>query len=162
MGKEMYFGSKAVLRGPTSHPEVRTLDVVKKVLDLLYFQGWMVLGTRLEVYENEVFEFYVNVNVLEDNVSTSFVDGVESIFDNVRLHENFHIPTDGLGEYMWTKDENCLLTSKYTQGRVFARPRKGGKCHEASFKDMGIANALEKQRTYWLAFSYDKTHATRD
>ncbi|KAG5571751.1 hypothetical protein H5410_061517 [Solanum commersonii] len=39
---------------------------------------------------------------------------------------------------------------------------RGEKCHEASFKDMGIANALEKQRTYWLTFSYDKTHATRN
>lgn len=50
------------------------------------------------------------------------MDGVELVFDIVRLSKVFHIPTVGLAEYVWTKDENCMLMSKYTQGRVTARP----------------------------------------
>ncbi|KAH0705713.1 hypothetical protein KY285_010251 [Solanum tuberosum] len=45
----------------------------------------LFLDTRLEVHENEVLEFYVNLNVLEGNVATSFVNGVELVFDNVYL-----------------------------------------------------------------------------
>ncbi|KAK4708871.1 hypothetical protein R3W88_029796 [Solanum pinnatisectum] len=60
MGKERYFGSKTVLKERTFHHEVRSLDVVKKVLDLLYFQGWvdLFLDTKLVVYENEVERRY--------------------------------------------------------------------------------------------------------
>uniref|UniRef100_A0A0V0IA18 Putative ovule protein n=1 Tax=Solanum chacoense TaxID=4108 RepID=A0A0V0IA18_SOLCH len=102
MGKERYFGSKMVLKGRTFHPEVRSLDVVKKVLDLLYFQGWvdLFLDTKLVVYENEVVEFYVNLNVLEGSIASSSVNGVELVFDNVRLSKKFHIPIVGLAEYV--------------------------------------------------------------
>ncbi|KAK4727241.1 hypothetical protein R3W88_032158 [Solanum pinnatisectum] len=119
MGKERYFGSKGVLKGRTFHPEVRSLDVVKKVLDLLYFHGWvdLFLDTKLVVYEYEVVEFYVNLNVLESNIAS--FSGVELVFDNVRLSKNFHIPTVGLAEYE--------------------------RRHEASFRDIGIANALENK-----------------
>ncbi|KAH0646979.1 hypothetical protein KY284_034863 [Solanum tuberosum] len=70
-------------------------------------------------------------------------------------------------EYNWTKDINCVLTSKFSQGRATVRPKKvlivemslfhklvfevvhkgilhrGERRHEASFKDMGIGHALE-------------------
>lgn len=79
------------------------------------------------------------------------------------------VPTVGVAEYVWTKDKNCLLTSKFTQGRVIARPRKvmkgemhpfhkllfeivhkgvvprGERRHEASFWDMGLANTLHQE-----------------
>lgn len=37
------------------------------------------------MYEEEVVEFYTNLLILEDNVATSKVHGVELIFDKVRL-----------------------------------------------------------------------------
>ncbi|KAH0665265.1 hypothetical protein KY290_027534 [Solanum tuberosum] len=129
----------------------------------------MFLDTRLMVYENEVVEFYVNFNVLEGNVVTSSINGVKLVFDLVRLEKIFNIPTTGLSEYVWSKDVNCMLASKYSQGRVSSTHRKflrgkmslfnefmyelvhkgvlprGKKRHEASFIDMGIANALESK-----------------
>ncbi|KAK4724455.1 hypothetical protein R3W88_027234 [Solanum pinnatisectum] len=63
------------------------------------------------------------------SVATSSVNGVELVFDSVRLGEIFHIPSVGLSEYVWTKDVNCMLTTK----------------HEASFRDMGIAHSLENK-----------------
>uniref|UniRef100_A0A0V0IFL3 Putative ovule protein n=1 Tax=Solanum chacoense TaxID=4108 RepID=A0A0V0IFL3_SOLCH len=107
--------------------------------------------------------------MLEGSVVTSTVNGVELVFDSVRLGEIFHIPTVGLSEYVWTRDVNCLLTSKFSQGRVTPRDRKvlkgkkspfhklmfelvhkgilprGERRHEASFRDMGIAHALENK-----------------
>lgn len=44
------------------------------------------------------------------------MDGVELVFDIVRLSKVFYILTDGLVEYVWTKDENCMLMSKHSQG----------------------------------------------
>ena len=75
--------------------------MVQKVLELLYFQGWvdMFLDTRLEVHENEVVEFFVNLNVFEDNVATSRGNKVKLIFYNVCLHEIFHILIAGISEY---------------------------------------------------------------
>lgn len=91
MGKEIYFGSKSILRGRTFHPEVTSLSVILKVLGLLYFQGGanLFLDTTLEVHENEVVEFYVNLIILEDNIATSSINGVELVFDNVHLSEFF-------------------------------------------------------------------------
>lgn len=59
---------------------------------------------------------------------TSSANGVELVFYHVRLGEIFHVPAVGLAEYVWRKDENCLFTSKFTQGRVIVRPRKVLKC----------------------------------
>ncbi|KAG5595291.1 hypothetical protein H5410_036523 [Solanum commersonii] len=117
MGKERYFGSKIVLMVRAFHLQTRTLDVVKRILDLIDYQGWgdLFLDTSLMIYELEVVEFYVNLNVIEDIVSTLYVKGVELVFDHLRLGEIFYIPTSGLAKYVWAKDENFLLTSKYSQ-----------------------------------------------
>ncbi|KAK4730350.1 hypothetical protein R3W88_023338 [Solanum pinnatisectum] len=101
-----------------------------------------------------VVEFYTNLTVLEGNVVTSTINGVELVFDHIRLGEILKIPINGLVEYVWMDDENCLLTSKFSHGRVSTRARKfeivhkgilprGHKKHEAFFRDMGIAYALE-------------------
>ncbi|KAH0764698.1 hypothetical protein KY285_000569 [Solanum tuberosum] len=45
----------------------------------------LFLDTTLEVHENEVVEFYVNLIILEDNIATSSINGVELVFDNVHL-----------------------------------------------------------------------------
>ncbi|KAK4721469.1 hypothetical protein R3W88_011702 [Solanum pinnatisectum] len=79
MWKERYFGSKSSLWERNFHREVRSLPFIERVLGLLNFQGWvdLFLDIKLKVYENKVVEFYVNLNVLKDNIVTSFVNGVE-------------------------------------------------------------------------------------
>ncbi|KAH0658395.1 hypothetical protein KY289_027143 [Solanum tuberosum] len=119
------------------------------------------------VYDNEVIEFYTNLIVLDNTVVSLSVHSVDLVFDKVRLGEIFHIPCTGLDEYNWSKEENCMLTSKFSQGRVTVHPRKvlkgkmssfhklvfevvhkgilprGERRHEAIFRDMGIGHALE-------------------
>ncbi|KAG5590067.1 hypothetical protein H5410_040581 [Solanum commersonii] len=146
MGKEAYFRSKTVLRGRTIYSKIREFPAVKKLLALFAAQEWvdMFLKTDAMVYDNEVIEFYTNLIVLDNIVVTSSIHCVEL-----------------------TKEENCVLTSKFTQGRVNVHPRKvlkgemssfhklvfemvhkgilprGERHHEASFRDMGIGHALE-------------------
>ncbi|KAL3356558.1 hypothetical protein AABB24_017288 [Solanum stoloniferum] len=171
LGMDKYFGTKKVLRGRTFHPDIRTMGLVLGVLELLRFQGWaeLFLDTRLPVHEKEVREFYTNLNGLEGSVANSSVNGVDLVFDSVRLDEIFHIPYVGLSKYVWTKDVNCMLTSNFSQEQITARSRKvlkgemspvhkllfelvqkgvlprGGRRHEASLRDMGIAHALENK-----------------
>ncbi|KAG5601797.1 hypothetical protein H5410_033167 [Solanum commersonii] len=171
MGKEKYFRTKHVLRGRTFHPDILSIDVVKGICDLLNSQGWgdLFLDTKMLVHEKEVVEFYTNLKVLEENVVTSTVKGVELVFDRRRLGEILCIPSVGLAEYVWATDEQCILTTKYSQGRVTSKARKvlkgemapvhkllfelvhkgvlprGHRRHIASFRDMGIANALERK-----------------
>ncbi|KAH0706554.1 hypothetical protein KY285_011075 [Solanum tuberosum] len=63
MGKERYFGSKAVLKGRTFHPKVRSLDVVKKTKDencmltSIYTQGW-VTARPMKVLKGEMTPFH--------------------------------------------------------------------------------------------------------
>ncbi|KAH0720451.1 hypothetical protein KY284_005481 [Solanum tuberosum] len=147
------------------------MGLVLGVLELLRFQGWaeLFLDTRLPVHEKEVSEFYTNLNVLEGSVATSSVNGVDLVFDSVRLDEIFHIPSVRLSKYVWTKDVNCMLTSNFSQERITARSRKvlkgemspvhkllfefvhkgvfprGKRRHKASLRDMGIAHALENK-----------------
>lgn len=45
----------------------------------------LFLDTKLLVYEDEVVKFYTNIYVLEGNVATSKVHGVELVFDKGRL-----------------------------------------------------------------------------
>ena len=47
-----------------------------------------------------LFEFYVNLNVFEDNIVDSSVNGVELVFDNVHLSKTFHILTVGVVNYV--------------------------------------------------------------
>ncbi|KAH0637937.1 hypothetical protein KY290_036439 [Solanum tuberosum] len=150
MGKEKYFRTKPVLRGRTFHPDILSIDVVKRVCELLNFQGWgnLFLDTELLVHEKEVVEFYTNLKVLEENVVTSTVKGVELVFDRSRLGEILCIPSVGLAEYVWATDEQCemapvhkLLFELVHKGVL---PR-GHRRHITSFRDMGIANALERK-----------------
>ncbi|KAH0693389.1 hypothetical protein KY285_020486 [Solanum tuberosum] len=100
----------------------------------------------------KVVEFYTNLTILEGIVATSIINGVELVFDHIRLGEILIIPTNGLAEYVWLNDEHCLLTSKYSQGRVSTRARKGHRRHAACFCDMGIAHALENKKPIdWLS-----------
>lgn len=46
------------------------------------------------------------------------------MFDCTKLGDIPQVPIVGLAEYVWRKDMNFLLTSKFTQGRVNVRPRK--------------------------------------
>ncbi|KAH0641896.1 hypothetical protein KY290_033515 [Solanum tuberosum] len=118
MGKERYFGSKAILSGRTFHPEVRMLDVVKKVLDLLYFQGWvdLFLYTRLMVYEKEVVEFYANLNGRVTTKPMKVLKGKMALFHKL-MYELVH------------------------KGVL---PR-GERRHKKFLKDIEIANALENK-----------------
>ncbi|KAH0668834.1 hypothetical protein KY289_023327 [Solanum tuberosum] len=171
MGKEKYFRTKFVLRGRTFHPDILSIDVVKRVCELLNFQGWgdLFLDTTVLVHEKEVVEFYTNLKVLEETVVTSTVNGVELVFDRRRLGEIICIPSVGLAEYVWATDEQCILTTKFSQERVTTTARKvlkgemapvhkllfelvhkgvlprGHRRHITSFRDMGIANALERK-----------------
>ncbi|KAG5604260.1 hypothetical protein H5410_025752 [Solanum commersonii] len=171
MGKEKYFGTKPVLRGRTFHPDILSIDVVKGICELLNSQGWgdLFLDIKMPVHEKEVVEFYTNLKVLEENVVTSTVKGVKLVFYRRRLGEILCIPSARLAEYVWATDEQCILTTKYSQGRVTSKARKvlksemapvhkllfelvhkgvlprGHRRHIASFRDMGIANALERK-----------------
>lgn len=49
---------------------------------------------------------------------------MELVFDKVCLGEILKIASIGLAEYKWKRDENCILTSKYTQGCVTDNPCK--------------------------------------
>ncbi|KAH0730288.1 hypothetical protein KY289_001476 [Solanum tuberosum] len=126
MEKEKYFRTKSILRSRTFHPDILSIDVVKRVCELLNFQGWGDLfpDTELLVHKKEVVKFYMNLKVLEENVVTSNVKGVELVFDHSRLGEILHVPTTGLDEYDWPNDEQCLLTSKYSKEGLPPRLRK--------------------------------------
>lgn len=78
-----------MLRGRTFHPDILSTNVVKSMCDLLRFQGWgdLFLDITLLVHEQEVVEFYTNLSVLEGHIVTSTVNGVEIIFDPIRLGE---------------------------------------------------------------------------
>lgn len=93
---------------------------------------------------------------------------MEIVFDCSKLEDIPQILVLGLAEYVWRKNENCLLIQKFTQGRVKSRPRKvikgemkrflkllfqvmhkgaimhGERRHEATYRDMGLMNALEQ------------------
>lgn len=56
---------------------------------------------KTQVYEPELVEFYENLAVLEGNIATSQVHGVEIMFDKVKLGEILRIPSMGLAEYIW-------------------------------------------------------------
>ncbi|KAK4713292.1 hypothetical protein R3W88_019199 [Solanum pinnatisectum] len=114
IGKEKHFSTRPVLRGRTFHTEILSIDAVTK----------------------EVIEFYTNLTVLEGNVVTSTVNGVELVFDHIRLGEILKISTKGLVEYVWLNDENCILTSKFSQGRVSTRARKVFKAEMAPFHNL--------------------------
>lgn len=72
---------------------------------------------NLVVYENEVGEFYVNLNILEGWVVSSTVRGVGIIANFVRLGEIVHVPTKGLEVYEWDTNEDCILTRKFIGGK---------------------------------------------
>lgn len=87
MGKEMYFSSKAILRGRVIDLQVRDLPHVQQLIRKFNVQGWahLFLDTSQEIHENEVVKFYMNLTVLVRNIVTSMVRGVELVFDHVRL-----------------------------------------------------------------------------
>ncbi|KAH0781721.1 hypothetical protein KY290_001319 [Solanum tuberosum] len=88
--------------------------------------GWGDLfpDTELLIHKKKLVKFYMNLKVLEENVVTSNVKGVELVFDHSSLGEILHVPTTGLDEYDWPNDEQCLLTSKYSKEGLPPRLRK--------------------------------------
>ncbi|XP_015073012.1 lysine-rich arabinogalactan protein 19-like [Solanum pennellii] len=77
--KKKYFQTKAVLRGRTFHPDILSMDKVKQ----------------------EVVDFYTNLVILEGDVVSSSVKGVDIVFDATKLGEILHIPSVGINEYNW-------------------------------------------------------------
>lgn len=61
-------------------------------------------------------KFYTNLSVLEGNIATSKVCGVELVFDKVCLVKILQISFVGLAEYVWDKDKDCVLTSASLKG----------------------------------------------
>ncbi|KAK4718235.1 hypothetical protein R3W88_016573 [Solanum pinnatisectum] len=112
-----------------------------------YFGSLTVLRGRT-LSMNYRGEFYVDLNVLESNVSTSSVHGVEMVFDSIRLGEIFHIPSVGLSEYGHRKvlKGEMFVFHKFlfelAHKGIFPR---GQRRHKASFWDIGIAHALENK-----------------
>ncbi|KAH0641965.1 hypothetical protein KY290_033569 [Solanum tuberosum] len=140
---------------------------MKKFLEMgkeKYFRTKPVLRGR--TFHPDILSIDV---VLEENVVTSTVKGVELVFYRIRLGEILRIPSIRLAEYVWATNEQCILTTKYSQGRVTSKARKvlkgemapvhkllfelvhkgvlprGHRRHISSFRDMGISNALESK-----------------
>ncbi|KAK4727017.1 hypothetical protein R3W88_031934 [Solanum pinnatisectum] len=109
IGKEKYFRTKPLLRGRTFHTKILSIDVVKR--------GHLFLDTKLLVLGKEVVEFYMNLTILEGKVITSTINGVELVFDHIRLGEILKFPTNEL----------------FSQGRVSTRARKVLKGEMAPF-----------------------------
>ena len=140
VGKKKYFQTKIVLRGRTFHPDFLSMDIVKQVCELLRFQGWeeLFLEPNL-IYEQEVVDFYTNLIILEGDVVSSSVKGVEIVFDATKLGEILHIPSVGINEYHWAFDEHSSLPANFSQGRVKSRAQtvlKGiiGSIHKLLFE----------------------------
>ena len=70
------------------------------------------------IFDIEVAEFYANLTMIDDSVLSSSVHGIDIVFDKTSLGKILRIPCIGLEEYHWGKDDNCALTSKFTQRRV--------------------------------------------
>ena len=175
MGKKNYFRTKTVLRGRIFHPDILSMDLVKQVCELLRFQGWEELFLEPSlIYEKEVVDFYTNLVILEGDVVSSSVKGVDIVFDATKLGEILHIPSVGINEYNWSFDEYSSLPARFSQGRVNSRAQtvlkgimrslhkllfeivhkvilpRGHQRHIASIRDMGLMSALEcKERIDW-------------
>ena len=99
VGRKKYFQTKSVLRGRIFHPDILSMDLVKQVCELLKFQGWEELFLEPSlIYEKEVVDFYTNLVILEGDVMSSGVKGVDIVFDATKLGEILHIPSVGINE----------------------------------------------------------------
>ncbi|KAG5586800.1 hypothetical protein H5410_047234 [Solanum commersonii] len=58
----------------------------------------LFLDVKLLVFEKKLVDFYTNLTILERNVITSTVNGVELVFDHIKLGEILKIPTNGLAD----------------------------------------------------------------
>ena len=122
VGRKKYFQTKLVLRGRIFHPDILSMDLVKQVCELLRFQGWEELFLEPSlIYEKEVVDFYTNLVILEGDVVSSSVKGVDIVFDATKLGEILHIPSVGINEYNWSFDEYSSLPARFSQGRVNSR-----------------------------------------
>lgn len=61
---------------------------------------YLFVDTNLLMYEEEVIKFYTNPSILEGNVATSKVYGVELVFDKMQLGKILQILLVGLAEYV--------------------------------------------------------------
>ena len=86
------------------------MDIVKQVCEILRFQGWeeLFLEPNL-IYEQEVLDFYTNLKILEGDVVSSSVKGVEIVFYATKLGEILHIPYVGITDYHWVFFMNILV-----------------------------------------------------
>lgn len=111
---------KGVLWSRAIRQKVCMFLYIEMLCTKLDAQKWLhlFLEKDLLVHKDEVVEFYMNLSILEDNVATSKVYGVELIFDKVYLSEILLISLVGLAEYIWKKNDNCVLTLKFTYRRM--------------------------------------------
>lgn len=119
------------------------------------------------VYEGEVVEFYVNLEVVDKGRVKSQVHGVQFELSKTVLGEILHVVVVGYADYDKEKSSNCSLTTKFTRDRVTDGSRrvlKGemgsdhkllfklvNKCllprterrHETSYKDLGVMDMID-------------------
>lgn len=67
------------------------------------------------LYKEEVMKFYANLKFLDGWVISFSVRRVEIVFDPIKLREVLGVYSEGLEEYVWKKDVECLLIKKFTQ-----------------------------------------------
>lgn len=67
LGKVKYFGLKFVLNGRVVDPDVLDVLSIQTLLENLSFQWWshLCLDASVDVYEEEVVDFYTNLVMLE-------------------------------------------------------------------------------------------------
>ncbi|MCD7449777.1 hypothetical protein HAX54_001514 [Datura stramonium] len=89
---------------------------IDKLIDIICFQGWSHLFAcpLPMVYESEMVEFYMNLEVLDEETIIIFVLEVLIVFDIVGLEQLLHVHIKGYAEYNLEKIDDCTLTSKYT------------------------------------------------
>lgn len=143
--------------------------MVEQLFMKLASQGWINLfyNTETPVFETEVVESYENLAIMEGDVATSKVHGVDIVFEKLKLGEILRIPSFGLAEYVLKEHAGCVLTSKFIKERVidvrhkvykedlrlflkllFKVVHKGvfpkGECRrKATFCDIRIAHAID-------------------
>ncbi|MCD7459383.1 hypothetical protein HAX54_040813 [Datura stramonium] len=86
------------------------------IVEKLRFQDWehLFVGPIPFVYELEVVELYVNLEVVDEGRVKSHVHRVQFELSEAVLGKILHIAVVGYAEYDKEKSSNCSLTMKFT------------------------------------------------